>query len=133
MDITLELGQVSEQVLVPSEAPLLQTDGAAIGTVVSEKQLTELPLNGRSFLALATLAPGTTSGFSKAYYILGGSQFGTSKRAENYFVQANGIRGEVTASTLDGINMQSLERKIRINNLSLSRYAAGVQGGNKQL
>jgi outer membrane receptor protein involved in Fe transport len=111
LDITLELGEVSEQVTVRSEAPLLQTDGAAIGTVVTEKQLTELPLNGRSFLALATLAPGTTTGFSKAYYITGGSQFGTSKRAENYFVQANGIRGEFTASTLDGINMQSIERR----------------------
>lgn len=58
VDISLKTAAVEEQITVTIEAPLVQ-DSAAIGTVVSQDELENLPLNGRQFANLASLAPGT--------------------------------------------------------------------------
>ncbi len=58
LEIDMSNASVEEQITVVDEAPLVQT-GASIGTVVSEEQLENLPLNGRQFANLAILAPGT--------------------------------------------------------------------------
>jgi len=60
-DIAMQVGSTSESVNVTSEVPLLKTDTSDVGSVISETQVVELPLNGRSFLQLATLVPGTIS------------------------------------------------------------------------
>lgn len=57
--ITLKTAAVSQEITVTAEAPLVATT-PAIGTVVSQQELEGLPLNGRQFANLATLAPGTT-------------------------------------------------------------------------
>ncbi len=61
VDITLQVGQVSQQVEVKASGILLQTESATIGSVVPESGVVNLPLNGRDFLQLATLTPGTNS------------------------------------------------------------------------
>src|SRR6266516_1873951 len=61
LDITLELGQISETVEVAATADLLQSETASIGAVVENKIITELPLNGRSYLGLVGLAPNTNT------------------------------------------------------------------------
>ena len=58
LEIELSNASVEEQITVVDEAPLVQTT-PSIGTVVSEEQLENLPLNGRQFANLAVLAPGT--------------------------------------------------------------------------
>ncbi len=58
LEIDMSNASVEEQITVVDEAPLVQTS-ASIGTVVSEEQLENLPLNGRQFANLAILAPGT--------------------------------------------------------------------------
>src|SRR5262249_17746356 len=58
IEVTMSPSTVSESITGVDEAPLVQTT-AAIGTVVSQKELENLPLNGRQFANLATLAPGT--------------------------------------------------------------------------
>ena len=58
VDIQLNLGGVAEAITVTADAPLLRTETASLGQVVDNKRVTELPLNGRSFMSLATLAPG---------------------------------------------------------------------------
>ena len=58
-NVTLKQAAVKEQITVTAEAPLLATS-PSIGTVVSQKELENLPLNGRQFANLGTLAPGTT-------------------------------------------------------------------------
>jgi hypothetical protein len=58
VDIPLQVGAVSEIVEVTGEAPLLETTTAVLGSVVEQKQILELPLNGRSFTELATLQAG---------------------------------------------------------------------------
>ncbi|MEB2363866.1 MAG: carboxypeptidase regulatory-like domain-containing protein [Bryobacteraceae bacterium] len=55
-----EVSQVNETVTVSGQAILLRGDMSALGQVVSNKQVINLPLNGRHASALAALAPGTT-------------------------------------------------------------------------
>jgi hypothetical protein len=58
LEITMSSSNVQEAITVVDEAPLVQQT-PSIGTVVSEQQLENLPLNGRQFANLAILAPGT--------------------------------------------------------------------------
>jgi hypothetical protein len=49
---------MAEQVEVAGESPMVDTTTGSTGTLISEEQITGLPLNGRSFIELATLTPG---------------------------------------------------------------------------
>jgi hypothetical protein len=61
VDMTLEVGTVTESVTVTSEAQLLQTDKADVSTELKSQELTSLPLNRfRNYQALMNLVPGTT-------------------------------------------------------------------------
>lgn len=59
VDAVLQVGQVSENVNVEAEAPLLQTADSTVGTVINNRQIEDLPLNGRDYLQLAALSSGT--------------------------------------------------------------------------
>lgn len=58
INITLKQAAISESITVTAEAPLIATT-PAIGTSVSQEELENLPLNGRQFANLGSLAPGT--------------------------------------------------------------------------
>jgi len=60
IDVTLQVGEVTTQVTVSSDVPLLNTDNASIGQAITTKQVEDMPLNGRTPLMLATLAIGVT-------------------------------------------------------------------------
>ena len=61
MDLTLEPGQVDEQVTVEAAlTPLLETDTSTRGQVIQSQQIEELPLNKRDYTQLVLLGPGTT-------------------------------------------------------------------------
>src|SRR3954452_1740478 len=64
LDFGLEVGQVSETIEVTSAVPLLTTENATVGTVIEQKRITDLPLNGRNFLSLVALSPNVTYGFN---------------------------------------------------------------------
>ncbi|MGC2400416.1 MAG: carboxypeptidase regulatory-like domain-containing protein, partial [Acidobacteriaceae bacterium] len=57
-DFHLQVGTASQTVTVTSAAELLQASSSELGAVVEERTVNELPLNGRNFTALLTLAPG---------------------------------------------------------------------------
>ncbi|MGH9882267.1 MAG: hypothetical protein ACRD6N_12595, partial [Pyrinomonadaceae bacterium] len=59
-NVGLTLGQVSELVEVISGAELVQGSSTELGTVISERAVQDLPLNGRNFTQLLTLTPGVT-------------------------------------------------------------------------
>ncbi|MCU0247076.1 MAG: TonB-dependent receptor, partial [Bryobacter sp.] len=71
LDLTLEVGQVSESVNVTAEIARVQTEDSALGTVVEKKRIEELPLNGRHVFNLVKMVAGvtprsnTTDGFAE--------------------------------------------------------------------
>lgn len=58
IDFSLTVGQVSQNVEVSTQAPLLDTDESSVGQVIGNRQVESLPLNGRDWLSLTTLVPG---------------------------------------------------------------------------
>jgi hypothetical protein len=64
IDFTLKVGEVSEAVQVESQSPLLQTQSADVGGVVQEKQIRDLPLNGRRYADLALLEAGIQKNYT---------------------------------------------------------------------
>ena len=59
VNFRLELGELVQQMIVSEEAPVVNVTTASISGMVDERQIKELPLNGRSFDDLITLNPGT--------------------------------------------------------------------------
>jgi len=59
LDAALQLGEVSQQVEVQASAVAVNSANATIGEVIAQKPILDLPLNGRNFLQLAQLTPGT--------------------------------------------------------------------------
>src|SRR6185436_9079189 len=58
LDLRLEVGQLSEGVTVTADASLLRSETSGLGHVIDHRRVLDLPLNGRSFIALASLVPG---------------------------------------------------------------------------
>jgi outer membrane receptor protein involved in Fe transport len=61
VDMKLAVGGLEETVSVTADVPLVETSNATLGIVVDEKQVVELPLNGRNFTQLGTLLPGVVA------------------------------------------------------------------------
>jgi hypothetical protein len=59
VNVVLTVGQASDSITVEAAPPLLQTSDSTVGTVITNKQIVELPLNGRDYLQLAALSAGT--------------------------------------------------------------------------
>jgi hypothetical protein len=97
-DLTLNVGSSTTTVEVTTESALINTDSATIGTVVSNQQLTDLPLNGRGFYQLAELTPGAA--------LL--SPTGNSLAIRPEIVNGNtisGVHGFATSFLLDGVDV----------------------------
>jgi hypothetical protein len=88
-NFTLAIGLRSESITVESSIVGLQTDSAAVSTVVDQQFVDNLPLNGRSFQALITLAPGVVLTSTN----LGPGQF-----------SVNGQRSDANYFTVDGVS-----------------------------
>jgi len=61
VDVRLEVGSAGDSITVTTEAPLIEAASSSMGQVVSQKQITELPLPGGAVTYLMTLSPGTVS------------------------------------------------------------------------
>src|SRR5712691_7829230 len=64
VDLILEVGAAAEQITVSEEAPLVNTTTSSTSGVITEQQVKELPLNGRSFDQLITLNVGVSNATS---------------------------------------------------------------------
>jgi len=58
---TLEVGQITEQIEVEANAALVETRRSAVGSVIENQRIVELPLNGRNVTDLITLTAGAVS------------------------------------------------------------------------
>jgi hypothetical protein len=103
VDVTLGVGQLSESITVTSQAALVDLSAAVVGGVVSTQQIAELPLNGRSFMQLATLQPGVTVSRSTGRDFTGG--FGGTQ------ISIAGARPEQTGYLLEGTNIADIADK----------------------
>ncbi len=61
INVVLTVGNVAEVIEVTGGAPVLETESTSVGTVIENKRIIELPLNGRNYLQLASLIPGATT------------------------------------------------------------------------
>ena len=97
-DLVLKVGEATTTVEVYANLPLLSTDSATLGTVMTNQQLTDLPLNGRGFYRLAELTPGAA--------LLPAT--GNSLAIRPEIVNGNtisGIRGSAISFLLDGVDV----------------------------
>ena len=103
IDLELEVGLVSETVLIVGTAPLLETQSSVLGTVIEEKQVQDLPLNGRNFVQLATLSPGVSgAGSGMRGTIMSGTRPDDLRPGTELFV--NGNRENSNNYLYDGID-----------------------------
>jgi len=97
-DLELKVGEATTTVEVYTDVPLLSTDSATLGTVMTNQQVTSLPLNGRGFYKLAELTPGAA--------LL--PPTGNSLAIRPEIVNGNtisGIRGSAISFLLDGVDV----------------------------
>src|SRR5262249_43869582 len=92
VDLTLGVGANSEQGTVTEEAPLVNTTTRSTSGLITDQQVKELPLNGRSFDQLLMLNPGTANNTSNTFGGNAWSAFSVAgKRPETNRFIINGI------------------------------------------
>ncbi len=61
INFIMAVGNVAEVIEVTGGAPVIETESTSVGTVIENRRIVELPLNGRNYLQLASLIPGATT------------------------------------------------------------------------
>src|ERR1700680_221238 len=108
VNISLQLGQVSQHVDVVGTTPDVQLTSSTISAEVNATTVRELPLNGRDWTQLATLQPGVTSVRVEAGYTDRGN------RGFGFLLSVTGH--------------QPFENNYRINGISINDYSNGAPG-----
>ena len=90
VDMKLVLGQQTQTITVVATAPLVNATTTDLGTVIESREISELPLNGRTFTQVLTLQPGWNRGTS------------TANRGG---VSLNGLSGYGNSWLMDGVDM----------------------------
>jgi len=102
-DANLQVGEASTAVTVAEAAVGVQTESSSLGSVVENKQIAEMPLNGRFFLDLALLQAGTTvPSTNNRTFLAVPSGIGMSG------INASGTREDSTNYLFDGINLSDM-------------------------
>jgi carboxypeptidase family protein len=97
VDLTMQVGAIAETATVVGESPLVETSSSDIGTIIDNRRIVELPLNGRNFIALNALDAGaaTRTGAAGSYFQMFGGAYSFS-----------GSPGDASTYTADGIAMK---------------------------
>jgi hypothetical protein len=96
LDLTLQVGEVTEQVEVIGEAPLVEITRAEMSGLVNSQQIADLPLNGRSIDQLVHLEPGIAPTKTQARQINAGFAG---------FIQSGGARQDANVFLMDGTDV----------------------------
>jgi hypothetical protein len=102
VDFKLELGTISETIQAVGTAPMLNTEDTVIGTVIDNKRILELPLNGRNFLKMVELTPNVSASFTTNSVGSSGPRQGGDRSQQQ--ISISGGRREWNYFTLDGVN-----------------------------
>ena len=102
VNLDVQVGQVTETVTVTSEQTSVELRSGEVSSLVSEKQVTELPLNGRNYAQLALMVPGV----SPVTQAGAGGAFATRGTGLNSGVDmsVNGNQSNSNLWTVDGVN-----------------------------
>ena len=98
VNFTMEIGTLSETAEVTGVAPLITTENATVGTVIENRRIVELPLNGRNFLSLVALSTNVSAEFAGAGQA-GDRQGGTARQSATSRSPASGASSTTTRST----------------------------------
>ena len=101
VNFTLAPGSVTENVEVNATQVAVQTTNPTLGQVITEQQVAQLPLNGRNFVQLATLTPGTTQETNPDSFFNGGPSSEVSTRG-SFSLSVGGSRVSSTDWLFDG-------------------------------
>src|SRR5712691_10105468 len=96
VNASLQIGAVTQELVVSGEAPLVNTTSSALGSMVNEQKMSDLPLNGRNYVDLTLIQPGVAR--QAAPTTGGGGSPGT-------WFSANGAPMRSNNFTLDGALM----------------------------
>ena len=102
VDLRMEVGAITSEVKVEGEAPLVNLVNGSVSGLVDQKQMRDLPLNGRSFQQLALLQPGVNAVTAGGNDPVGGR---TPK------IAINGMRPELSSFLLDGTDINDVYNK----------------------
>ncbi|MBL8212664.1 MAG: TonB-dependent receptor [Bryobacterales bacterium] len=121
VNISLKIGQVTEQVTVSAAPPLLEQETASLGQVITRKAINDLPLNGRNYITLGALSPGVMPQIPSS---AGPASFisATSQRSDRSLL-VGGNRESATSYLYDGVEM----RNPRIGDSSITPSLDAVQ------
>ncbi|QHN04203.1 TonB-dependent receptor [Granulicella sp. WH15] len=137
INVPMEIGTQNEQVTITSQAPIIQSENAALGQVVQGRAVTEMPLNGRNVLALVGLVPGVvpqggSSGnltgqnvFSAGNYQIGGGNANQSSTLVDG-APVNISYGNATILVPSQDSVQEFRVQTNNNTAEYGMYAGGV-------
>lgn len=102
-DFHLNVGETQQSVTVEASAAAVEASTSELGTVVSNQQVVELPLNGRNFTQLLTITPGVAN-VNRDQSAGGGGSFVGNAIGSFSFPSINGARVRSNTFLLDGVN-----------------------------
>lgn len=102
LDVVLQVGAVGETVSVTAELPLVSSENINFGGVVENRRILEMPLNGRFFLDLANLLPGTVHSSNPRTFLAGGTAAGS------FAFNTAGSREDSINYLVEGINLNDM-------------------------
>src|SRR5450755_5129496 len=107
VNFTLNPASVSQTVEVSAEQVAVETTNPTLGQVITSEQVADLPLNGRDFVQLATLTPGTTQETNPGSFFNGGPSSEVSARG-SFSLSVGGSRASSTDWLFDGVDNNEL-------------------------
>ncbi|MEO8661529.1 MAG: TonB-dependent receptor [Bryobacteraceae bacterium] len=111
VDLVLNIGAITESILVQATGATLQTESVAVGTVIDGGKIVDLPLNGRNFVQLAQLIPGVQAGTPGSITVRRGrGSIGQSDPSGGATaMSANGSRDTANRFFLDGVELMDYD------------------------
>ena len=107
VDFSLAPATLQQTVEVSATAVAVETSNATLGQVITSQQVAELPLNGRDFVQLATLSPGTVSETNPGSFFTTGGSSEVAIRG-SFSLSVGGSRANSTDWLLDGVDNNEL-------------------------
>ncbi len=136
IDVTMQVGAITESVSVSADAAILQTETAQVGSVITPQTIVHTPLISRNAIALTLLAPGVTTpdpnSFNSGIRTAGGGRpyvNGNRKEANNFLL--DGVDNNQVSDNLTSYqpNVDAIQEfKLITNNASaeFGNYQGGI-------